>query len=266
MTHVYRIGATLTALLAAASPLAAQTVWSSLPALPNACYTKGESFAADAERALASLQERLDRQEAINAAIQAQMTNLSMGEQQTRMIAFLQRDPVAGQRYMQNVSTAGTEVQERTTALSSQRVVLNDRWNEARAKFEEERKPVWALHGKAQSAWHGEHGVPANPTLGRRLSAEHNTAYEAYCNKWLRSPTSPLLSYLADLKTLLIEEEIPLGERMTESARLSYQVMSIPATGFRSTEPLKAAKEYLDAARKAFEPRLDEPLRTATAS
>src|SRR5688572_1746643 len=243
------------------APLGAQSLWSRVPAFPTACYTKNETFAADVEKARSDLDAAITRQAEVNAAVKAKQQALDMGQQQARMMAFLQKDPVAGRKYMEAVA-AGPEQQTRIAAMSTKRAALQEQWNTAKAEFDTERAALVAMRQKA--AEQGESG--GSPARARELTIKHNGAYEQHCAKWFRDPKSPFLVYLADLKRFLVEDAIPYGESAERTEPLNFQVFGIPATGYRTTATSDAVKEYLEVAGRVFDPRLAEPMPTGAGS
>ena len=244
------------------SALAAQNPWSQVPELPTACYTNNETFAADVEKARSEVDATITRQDEVNAAVKAKHQALDMGQQQSRMMAFLQKDPVAGRKYMEAVAAAGPDQQARIAAISAKRAALQEQWNTAKAEFDAERATLVTMRQKA--AEQGESG--GNPARARELIGKHNAAYEQLCAKWFRDPKSPFLVHLADLKRFLVEDAIPYGEAVERTDRLNFQVFGIPATGYRTTATSDAVKEYLEVAGRVFDARLAEPMGATSGS
>ena len=68
------------------APLAAQSPWAVVPAVPTACYTEGDPFPKQLEAASVANQDALGRQEQINQELHDQLVELDDAVAQRRMI------------------------------------------------------------------------------------------------------------------------------------------------------------------------------------
>src|SRR6185295_3871025 len=78
--------------LFASAPLSAQGLWSKVPAFPTACFTQ-DQFYEQAGKAYEETAALYKKQYEANTAIDHQLKELDAATQQSRMMAFMQRDP-----------------------------------------------------------------------------------------------------------------------------------------------------------------------------
>ena len=89
-----------------------------VPAFPTACYSKDDPFLADLENVMNELQEAIYKQQETNAALKARIDAVPVGQQQSNLIAFMQKDPAAAQKFMQDMATLGSQAGPKAQALS----------------------------------------------------------------------------------------------------------------------------------------------------
>ena len=238
------------------TPASGQDPWSRVPAFSKACYTKGDPFGDQVQRALEETQAAIEAQKETNLAARAALDEVDAMTKQTRMNAYMQKNPAVAAQKMQLIAGSGAELQ---AALSEKQ--------KASAAIEEKWKAVQAQSRKDEEAWIGlrDQALAAfdpgsrNRAQGPGLLAQSNEAYKAYCQKWFVEPTSPFLGYLAEYKTYLVEKEVVADELAFQGQLVHFEMFGVPLNGFKSTASLEATAQYLKKVDEIFRSRQEEP-------
>jgi hypothetical protein len=240
----------------AAHESSAQDWWSKIPAFPTACYTNDDPFLTDLEKVANELQEAIYKQEETNSVLKAKLDALDAGERQSRMIAFMQKDPAAAQKVMQDVAAIGAQAGEEVQALSEKREALKKKLQEAEAEWEKAQKPLWP----SLEEYRGESDPAGNPAKARAAAARYDAGYQKLCPSWFAESGSPFLAYLAAFKQHVENEVTPAAHDHVQTQMLHFTVFGVPGDGFRTVDDLKGIHEYLGEVRNVFNKRLAGPL------
>ena len=238
-----------------AAPLPAQDWLSKVPAFPEACYSQQDKFLEELEKLSNELQESISTQAETNAALKAKLDELDGGERQSRMIAFMQKDPAAAQKFMQDMA-GGQQVAQQASDLGEKREALRKKVEEADEKWKEAQKPL-APPPDAREVETSE-----LLALERAAAARYNAGYAKLCPVWFTEPTSPFLEYLADFKRYVVDDATPAAIEFARIVALQFTVFNVPGTGFRAVDDLKAIHEYLGEVRRIFDKRPIGPRET----
>ena len=218
-------------LMSLPTPGATQGVWAKVPPLPTACYTRDETFNDDNLRAQSELEAAIGRQETINRSLTAGVT----------------------------AATVGTAHQDALARVTDKRKALEQKLKAVKARYVADAEPLTPLYKTYQEATDPGAGASRN-TKVPEFAAAYDAAYEKFCAKWWAT-TSPFVTYLGELKRLLIETAIPSEDQLARSQRARLEAMSIPSARYKSTAETKAVKEYLEAARTIYQQRPTRPLK-----
>jgi hypothetical protein len=248
------IACAITLATAPAVPLGAQSAWSRVPAFPKGCFQKDDTFTRDADRVLDEITQATYKQDEANAAVKAKFDEIDGGTRQSRMMAFLQKDPANAAKYMQDMTAGAAKQQEMVQASSSKGQALRERFRKLQAEHRTEADQVLAFKGKAMEQL--EPG--GDPAKARAFAAQFDAAYPKLCEKWYTSSSSPFLTYLGELKQFMVDAELPAAEEAVRLDRVNFKIFGIPDAGYASTAELKAVSEYLKVARTIFDLRVVE--------
>lgn len=237
---------------------ASKSLWTVVPPLPASCYTRGEKFDGDAERLQRELDDAIRRQADANNAFGLRLGELDPMAQQSRTIAFMRKDPVVAQRFLEDVANSGAR-QQVGIRVAEKRKTLDEKLKTLQAEYVADAAPLTPLFKRFQDA---RTSGPGSATFARApgLAAAYDAAYDKFCPKWWGA-ASPFIGYLGERKRMLIELAIPYGDEDVRARKTQLEVMGIPATGYKSTAEMEAVKEYLIAARTIYQRRPDVPLR-----
>ena len=242
----------LSALLVGA-PLAAQSHWTTAPALPRACYRAQDTFEADVEKARTSLEEGLETQEQINKKLVDQVFNMDPAALNQRMMAVIQKDPAKAPEIMQAMQSLGT--QEGQTAVKSAETEGGEFQAKKQKLIADYNADVKVVLGPiAQRA-----GDIENRTEAQRVAAfaELNRQYETVvCPRWFGKQIRDLL---ASYRTYLVEQRIPARAEAENTGARMFELFEIPATDFRPVAEQKGVLDYVRFASDLFLLRSVEP-------
>ncbi len=246
----------LTCSLFASVPVAAQNLWSKVPAFPTTCYNNDQFFSQidlvgqeSAALATRQLQE--------NDAIQQQLKELDGATQQSRLMAFMQKDPMNAGKFMQDVATAGQRAGEMQEDIDAKWKALKDQYAPLESQYKADlakTDPLWMRFQNAQAP-----GAEVPPAKIKEYAAAFNAAYEnQVCAKWWKA-SSPFVAYLADVKRFELESRVPLGEFGARTKRQNLDIMGIPSAGYKSTAEAEGVLEYVKEAQKISQLRFLGP-------
>lgn len=247
----------LTVLIALSAPAAAQGPWARLPALPTACYTKSDAFDGDGEKLRLDLDAAIGRQEEVNKSLVAKYASLDMMTQQSRLQAFMMKNPEAAGKYLEDQSNMAARMH--APEIAEKRNASDEKLKTIQAQYVAEAAPLTPLFTRYRDATEPAAGDAGHARIPE-YAAAYDAAYERFCGKWW-SATSPFVPWLGELKRLLVDAVIPEEDDMARVQKLQLDVMGIPAAGYKSTAELKAVREYLAAARKIYAQRPATPVK-----
>jgi len=236
----------------------AQGAWARVPPLPTACYTKAETFHDDNVKAQAELEAAINTQRDLNDGLTLKLKELDLTTQQSRMMAFMTKDPAAAAKYAEDAATFGTRQRDAQARVAQKRQAVEEKLKGVQARYVSDAAPLTPLYKAFQDAAEPRSGV--GRTRLQELGAAYDTAYEKLCARWW-AVTSPYVTYLGELKRMLTEVAIPYGDDFIRWQKTQLDIMGIPSSGFKSTAEMQAVKEYLEAARKIYQHRPTAPLR-----
>ena len=249
---------TLSLPLSSASSAVAQGAWARVPPLPTACYTKGETFYDDNVKAQAELEAAINTQRDLNDGLTLKLKELDLTTQQSRMMAFMTKDPAAAAKYAEDAASFGTRQRDAQARLAEKRQAVEEKLKGIQARYVSDAAPLTPLYKAFQDA--ADNGSDVGRARIQALATAYDTAYEKLCARWW-AVTSPYVTYLGELKRMLMEVAVPYGDDFTRWQKTQLDIMGIPSSGFKSTAEMQAVKEYLEAARKVYQHRPTAPLR-----
>jgi hypothetical protein len=242
--------------------LAAQSAWSRVPTLPTNCYQKQDQFFDQADKAWVDLGHAEEEQRGVNLALGHQLTVMDPATKQSRMMAFLQKDPAKAAALMQQGSSDAAQLPERQKAAENKKKDLQGRVDALKKQYADESAPLIALRlridAAAEDAMNHGAGVEQRRNVIAPLVAQYNGAYERICAKWWSATTSPFVSYLNDFKQYEVELNIPLGDWVAKQEKDQLDLYGVPTTTYKSTAEMLAVREYLQEARTIYGLRLNE--------
>jgi hypothetical protein len=245
MHHARAAIVTLAAFLCLATPSAAQDPWSKVPAFPTSCYDNATpGFVDQISNIRHELTVQADAQNDINTAIQQKVVDMDPSEKQSKMMAFMMKNPTEAGKMMQDIATAGQNANQKSEGWNQKVMDLNEQLKSAESKYATEKAALDALEAQWAKT-QPEHGNAGNPGLGRQLAAKYDAQYEALCEKSLKAESSPFLKYLSNLKAFQVTEQIPGELERLRQQKRELDLYGISSTELKSTETHNAVTEYL---------------------
>ena len=225
-----------------APSIAAQDVWAKVPPFPTSCYDNETPGFVDR---LSNIRHEIvvasDQQNDINSALRQKVIDMDPSEKQSKMMAFMMKNPTEAGKVMQDMATAGQREAAAVERLSQKTSALSAQLKAAEAKYATDFKPLEAV----QKEYQKEADPAGNPARARQLAAQFDAGWEQHCTKYLKAESSPLLKYLADYKTFLLEDQIPGDEAKVKYQKFDFDINGIASTTFKSTAVQKAVTDYL---------------------
>ena len=259
----------------AAAPTTPDGPFARIPALTTACYRDGDPFAARLEAARDAVASDRERQEAINARIEADYSKLDPMEMSQRMTQWMMDNPQEAQRYMQANQAASTSVQTNSAELAadeaSYRNGLKDLVTRYDAAMKQATAPadarLAALNKKLAdfgcSFGSGECSLPdyAQPELEAILRMTDD-AYRAACPKWWGA-NGEIPKFLKRRRDWLLNEYLPTYGQIDAIKVQQFAIMNTPAASYRSTSPHQQAERYMNDVWTLYQHRPDKPYCTS---
>jgi len=253
---------TILILLLVTPPALAETAadpWAQVPALPTACYTESDPFDAQWNAASEALEREAKRLEEANKAIEEQLGNMDIMEQQQRMMAFMMEHPEDAQRYMESLQQLGQAAQSQSPEMAERYMQLDARLKDLQAQYDaalsQAMDPLEARRNQLHSS--DEECNEAWLAQVAAVSKEENQAYDQLCVSWWKA--GPFHAWFAEFKQYQIEWGAQQDEH-SETAKLNYEAMGIATDAFRPTYSLRAPIEYLRLAPQVFSNRKIAPV------
>jgi hypothetical protein len=232
--------------------------WSQVPELPDSCYEESDNFIARLDATTEALAAEEARQSEINAAIDGELRNMDMAEQQQRMMDFLMEHPEHAQEYMQALTQQGQTVLDVVTNMSEERVQLHTEADELVTRYDaaidESLAPSRARHQDWVDRFWEE---KAPESEGRQRVAEINVAYEGFCATWWKQ--GPFHEHFARLRQAIVDDVARIDGEVPAMLK-NHQIMGVSTEGYRSTQGIKGAQEYMRQVRLIFTKRWGGPM------
>jgi len=233
--------------LLVSTPVAAQNPWGKVPALSTSCYSDGDSFTDQLEAARAANQEASGRQERSNIGLNHQLKTIDPADMNSRMMAYMQKDPAGFRAYMQDAAGQDAQAKQAAMAAAGARVAaLKKEFETLIARYSAESEAAFAPV-EAEREKLPEFLSPVQMAL---ISAKYNAAYVAVCNKWIVKGNFP--AFFAKFMDSMIKDILPLEQSLGESNKRSLEMAGIDTKDFQSTEPLEAVADYLQYIRTVY--------------
>jgi hypothetical protein len=232
--------------------------WSQVPALPDSCYRDADDFIARLDATMESFRAEEARQVEINAAIDAELNTMDMAEQQQRMMDFMMKHPEKAQEYMLAMTQQGQTTLDVITSMNEERTQLHTESNELVARYDASLEESMAPSRARYANWVERFWTEKAPeSEGRERVAEINAAYEEFCGTWWKQ--GPFHDLFARLRQAMIDDVTQTKGGVPASLR-NHEMMGISTEGYRSTDGIRAAQEYMRQVRVIFNKRWGAPL------
>lgn len=262
------------AALAFASALEAQPAtgpWAKVPALPTGCYSSQDQFYEKVEAVKAAVQEEHYRQNDINSEIDQQVGG-SSEEDAMEMVRRLQEkmmaDPQNAMKYVQEMQTLGQQVNteqpvasDRELQMQAEEKALTRRYEAALAQAYVPGNARWTALKKKMgipmdSRGPGESGVPDWAwEEWFVILREWDAADRATCAQFFVA-NGQMHAHMKRYKDYLLAEQIPHHKKYIDEPKLrNFEMLSVPAEGYKSTAEYEAVEDYLDLAYRLFSQR-----------
>ena len=245
------------ALLLAASPLAAQDPWASIPALPTACYAKEDEFGAALVTARDALQETISQRKQSNPSLKKLMADPATFQQ--RFQAAMQRNPAKAAELMNSIQQMGSAESQASAAVVGEG---QTRFEERRAKhgsdYGAEKDAVMGpIHVRIRQHSHESGGSAADGEIVRTGWIEYNRQYEkVLCPKWFGTKAPALLE---EYKAYLVAEVIPKELEVEAGIKQQLELFGVPVQDYQSVAALNGVAAYLNFALGLFSNRQSGP-------
>jgi len=247
----------MVALLLAASPLAAQDPWASVPAPPTACYAKEDNFAAALGTVRATLQETIGQRKQSNPSLRQLMADPATFRQ--RFQAAMMRNPAKAAELMNSIQQMGSAESRASAAVVSEgQTRFEARMTKLGADYGAEKDAVMGpIHVRIRQHSHESGGSAADGEIVRTGWIEYNRQYEqVLCPKWFGT-NSPAL--LAEYKAYLVGEVIPKELELEAGIKQQLELFGVSVREYQSVAALNGVVAYLDFASGLFGNRQSGP-------
>lgn len=243
--------------LAFAAELAGRTAvpdpWKKVPAAPASCFAD-DDYREKLHQAITDLDAEIEKQAEQNAKVRESFDAMDMMEKARRMQAFMMKNPEAAMKMMQAEQAAGAAVTTAITEGSEDERKLAKELEDHNANFrdvtETAVKPIQAKQKQlieTRTKEVGEAAVPAFLTVADRdqylaLIEQENAAYEKACAPFV-GPKGHFRNWLDSYRKQVIE---PTSSASADAVLMTQMaIMDTPTGGYRSLEPLKGVRNYL---------------------
>ena len=242
--------------LLVSTPVAAQNPWAKVPALSTSCYSAGDPFTDQIEAAFVANQDAIGRQEQINRGLNDQLKSIAPSVMQTRMMAYMQKDPAGFHAYMKDMAGDPQSVQAAMAADNARLAALNKEFATLIANYSAESKAT--LDPVAAEMLRVTDAASTAPNAERAAAiAKYNAAYVAICNKWIVKQNFP--AFFAKFKAYMVENHVPVAESLGLVTKRSMEMAGINTKDYQSTERLQAVSKYIDYIRTVYSLRRRQP-------
>jgi hypothetical protein len=240
-----------------AAAAAADGPFAKIPALTTACYQEGDPFASRLEAAKDAVAKDRERQETINARIEADFNKLDPMEMSQRMTQWMMDHPQDATKYMQANQAAGSSIQTGSPELADEEMQFNNGYKDLASRYEAAMKQARAPADARMAALNkrladfgcsfgsGECTLPdyATPELQAILRMA-DAAYQAACPKWWGAK-GEVATFLQRHRDWLLNKYIPTYGQIDDLRVQQYAIMNTPAASYKSTLPHQKADSYI---------------------
>jgi hypothetical protein len=254
------------AVFGSARALTAQTdapdPWKKIPSLQTTCYVDHD-FTGKLHSAYEDIGADLSRQREINEALSKKLQDLGPQEITQRMIAYMQRDPQKAMKMMEAQQAAATQVtsgitsgddakKERDAEFAQLSAAFNAEMDAGAKPFRARRDEIMKTSRRPESFDGG--GLfttkAAENEFNDQVSKE-SADYEARCAAYFGA-NGKIHKWLARYRETVLDPVAKSTEAHDEIGATQLAILDSPGIGFRSTAQMKAAREFLLVAEKAY--------------
>jgi hypothetical protein len=250
-----------------------QSPWGRVPALPTACYSNQDDFAAKIAAAQEAVTRDIDQQERVNSDLKQSAKDADVGDDATRaarMQELLAKDPQAAIKMMQQsqsaAATAQTAAPEDTANQQKLDRELKDLLTQYHAALDKAGAPVekrildrFAPGGRNWQGFLSPGASEADRADWASLIEQWNTEREKACTaSWQAS--GPFHAWFKRYRDYLVQDHIPWVEQNEQGASGFLALMADSSSGsYKSTATLKAVSDYMKRAAEVFNNRPSKP-------
>jgi hypothetical protein len=259
----------------AAASAAPEEPFARIPALTTACYQERDPFEERLEAAKAAVAKDRERQETINAKIEADFQKLDPMEMSQRMTQWMMDHPQDAAEYMQANQAAGSSMQTGSPELADEEAQFNNGYKDLADRYNAAMKRAGApadarmaslnkrLADFGCSFGSGECTQPdwAQPELEAVLRMA-DAAYQAACPQWWGAK-GEIPAYVKRHRDWLVTKYLPTYGQIDDLRVQQYAIMNTPAASYKSTLPHEKADQYINSIWKLYEMRPDRPYCTS---
>ena len=244
-------------LMAVAAPLTAQNPWTRVPAFPTTCYTSGDPFPEQLEAAMAANQDAIGRQEQINHGLNDQLKSMDRSAMQSKMMAYMQKNPAGFQAYMQAAAQDPQVAQAAKEAHLARMKGFQQEFDGILANYNAALKttldPVFADMLRVTDA-------ASNASNAERAAAvsKYNSTYNALCLKWIVREDFP--AFLTKFKGYMVGIYLPSLDGQTAMEKTALEMAGINTSEYQPTDAMQAVARHMEYVRAAFGLRQAKPL------
>lgn len=256
--------------LCTALPAGATTVddpWILVPPLPGSCYREQDEFLDNVAAGLATLDEEISAQTAMNDEIGSQVGDMAEAdpfEMAQRMQQYMLDNPEQGMKMMEGLYATGQtiseDVSEDVESEQERGAALDGLIADYRSAYAAMRAPIDArlaalpteIVGEGTESW-TEAAIAQLPSI----SQQANTAYEQLCAQWWQP--GPFPAWLTEYHSYLVEERVPREQGLAEQTRQQWDIQGIDTENFQSTAAMDAARNYMKRLQQIYAERQARP-------
>ena len=245
--------------------------WAKVPALPTACYSSQDTWMDKNNAALDAVQKDHYRQNDANAVVEKRLNDAMRANPMAMAQAMQQAmmsDPQNAQKYMERMVQQGEQAQTEIPAQGQKEQALDA---ESKALMKQYRAALNKAYAAGDARWTAlkkkggyapDANGPGETGVADWIWAEWDlvvrdwkNGYQANCAQWW-SATGPIHAYMKRYRDFLVNERIPAEKKLGDEPRLDqFRLLSVPATGWRTTTDYEAAEDYLRRASELFAER-----------
>ena len=226
--------------------------WTLVPALPDACYEQQDGFLADVAAGIATLDEQISAQQAINDSVGGQLSAISEEDpfaMANRMQDYMMNNPeeatkmmeklyATGQTYAEDATGDFRREQELTAPLDDLVARYREEFAQIRTDLDAKLATLPTEMGEAGAFWTSQ-AVAQLPAINQQTDA----AYAKLCARWWQN--GPFAAPLAEFRAFLANERVPREEEMFGQNKQQWDIQGIDTSEFYPTAAMEATRKYL---------------------
>lgn len=249
----------------AAAQKPAADPWKKVPAPPAGCLYDDE-YPAKLNAATEALNAEIEKQEELNAKVKKEFDQMDIMEKARRMQAAMMKNPQQAQQMLMAQQATGETVHKdlpaATEAAKKLTAKLETHKTSLQAAVAEAVKPAHAKRKaliEAKTKLVGEVQAPVFVDMAGwqeyvGMVGEENAAREKACASYF-GPKGVVTTWLQDYKTQVIDKMHSTDSDAEAAFVAQMAIMDTPTEGYRSTQPLRAVREYLQKAGQVYDLR-----------